>query len=425
MTGSEPADGIGRPLFTAALVSGLCAAGLAGWGFQAPLASAVVSQGQIAVEGSSKTVQHLEGGIVGEILVADGDVVRQGEPLVRFDVTDVRAALATLHSEHVSLSARALRLEAELKSRDPDFSHLETGSGLLSAAIDGERAIHEARRHEQAAERDMLEGTLRRLAARRSAVAAELDSVRTQVGLAAEDAFAARQLAERGVTTRAELRDIERAFAALKGSEDALESQLTEAAASVSEARLERAQADMKRISTTSEELATVVGRLSQIEPELDALVARLSRIEVVAPISGTVVDLSVDTIGGVVAPGKPLMRIVPSDATLLVEARVLPSDRERIAEAMPAEIRLPGVEFRDQTSISGSVAGISADRVARGDEDGDDHYRIIVSIDGPAVAGLSPGMPVTVLIPTKSRSAIAYLVSPLRDAIARSMREV
>lgn len=425
MTGSGPADGVGRPLFAAALISGLCVAGLGVWGFQAPLASAVVSQGQIAVEGSSKTVQHLEGGIVGEILVADGDKVRQGQPLVKLDVTEVRAALAVLRSEQLSLSARALRLEAELRSEEPEFSRLETGAGRLASAITGERAIYRARVREQAAEREMLEGTLRRLGARRSAVAAELESVQAQAALAAEDASAARQLAERGVTTRAELRDIERAFAALRGSENALEAQLIEAAASESEARLERAGTEMRRISATSEELATVLARLSQIEPELAALSARLSRIEVVAPISGTVVDLAVATIGGVVAPGAPLMRIVPSDAKLLVEARVLPADRERLAQEMRAEIRLPGVEFRDQTSIAGSVASISADRVAGSDEGDDDHYRVIVSLEPAVNAGLSPGMPVTVVIPTAPRSVIAYLISPLRDAIARSMREV
>ncbi len=115
------ADGIGRPLIAAGLVAGLCFAGLGAWSFQAPLASAVLAQGQVAVEGSSKTVQHLEGGIVGAILVSDGDIVRQGQPLLRLDVTEVRAAFAALDSEQGALSARSLRLQAELRDEAPDF----------------------------------------------------------------------------------------------------------------------------------------------------------------------------------------------------------------------------------------------------------------------------------------------------------------
>jgi HlyD family type I secretion membrane fusion protein len=417
-------DGIGRPLIAAGLVAGLCVAGLAVWSVQAPVAGAVLAQGQIAVEGSSKTVQHLEGGIVGEILVADGARVRQGQTLLRLDVTEVRAALAVLRSEQGSLSSRAVRLEAELRSEMPDFDRLAAQGASQVAAVAGERAIYAARMQEQAAERDMLEGTLRRLEARRSAVAAELESVRRQAALADEDADVARALTERGVATRAALREIERGLAALRGAESSLAAQLVEAAATEAEVRLERAGAETRRVSAISEEQAKVVARLSQIEPELAALDARLSRIEVAAPVSGTIVDLSVATVGGVVAPGEPLMRIVPSGATLLVEARVLPADRERLAQGMAAEIRLPGIEIRGQTSITGAVASISADRVAGSGEGGEDHYRVVVALDGPP-AGLAPGMPVTVVIPTEARSVVAYLLSPLRDAIARSMREV
>ncbi len=308
--------------------------------------------------------------------------------------------------------------------RPPISSRIAGDAGAV--AIEGEAAIYRARMQEHAAEQEMLEGTLRRLEARRTAIGAELESIRRQAALAGEDATVARQLTERGVATRAALRDIERGLAGLLGSENSLAAQLVEAAAAEAEVRLERAGAETRRISAISEEQAKVVARLAQIEPELAALGARLSRIEVVAPVSGEVVDLAVATVGGVVAPGAPLMRIVPSGATLLVEARVLPADRERLAQGMAAEVRLPGIEMRGETSVSGVVASISADRVAGSGEGGEeDHYRVVVALEGPTVAGLAPGMPVTVVVPTEARSVVAYLLSPLRDAIARSMREV
>ena len=416
-------DGIGRPILAVALVSGACLAGLAGWSVQAPVASAVLAEGRVAVEGSSKTVQHLEGGLVGEILVSDGDVVRPGQPLLRLDVTDARAALGALASEQAALAARALRLGAALRSARPDFSGMADGA-VQAAAVEREAAIFEARLRERDAEAALREGTLQRLGARRAAIAAELVGAEAQASLVAEDAVASRQLAERGVTTRVALREVERVLAGLRGAETALSAQLAEAEAALGEARLDRAGAETRRVSAISEEQAKVAARLAQIAPEIAALEARLSRFEIVAPVAGTVVDLSVATIGGVVAPGAPLLRIVPADAILVTEARVRPADRERLAPGMVAEVRLPGTEQRGESSIAGVVTGISADRVAGGEE-GEDHYRLTVALDAPAAGSLAPGLPVTVVVPTMPRSVIAYLLSPLRDAIARSMREV
>ena len=416
-------DGIARPLVAAALVSGACLTGLGAWSAQAPVASAVLAEGRVAVEGSSKTVQHLEGGLVGEILVADGDVVRPGQPLLRLDVTDARASLGALGSERDALTARSLRLSAELRSERPDFSSM-AGTTIGSEAIEREMAIFEARVLERQAERALLEGTLQRLAARRAAIAAELGGAGTQAVLLAEDAAASRQLAERGVTTRAALRDVERALAGLRGTETALGAQLAEAEAAEDEARLDRAGAETRRVSAISEEQAKVAGRLAQLAPEIAALEARVSRFEIVAPVGGIVVDLSVATIGGVVASGAPILRIVPADAVLVTEARVRPADRERLAPGMPAEVRLPSTEQRGQSSIMGVVTGISADRVDGGEE-GEDHYRLTVALEASAAGTLAPGLPVTVVVPTMPRSVIAYLLSPLRDAIARSMREV
>lgn len=427
MSGDHASDGIGRPLLVAGLIAAACLAGLALWSSEAPVSSAVIAEGRVAVEGSSKTVQHLEGGIVGEILVTDGAAVARGQPLLRLDVTQTRAALAGLTAEHDALTARALRLDAELRGEQPDFSRLS----VAEAAIVGERAIHAAGARERVAEAEQLEGTLRRLGARRGAITAELAAARSQARLVAEDAAAGRELAERGVATRASLRDIERALAAMRGTETALEAQLAEATAAETEARLERAGAETRRVSAIAEERARVASRIARIAPERAALTARLSRNEVLAPVSGTVTDLAVATVGGVVAPGAPLMRIVPSEAVLVIEARLRPADRERLSNGMAAEIRLPGVETRGETGVAGVVTGISADRVAGGGTkdggaEGEDHYRATLALE-PAAGPLrlSPGMPVTVVVPTAPRSVIAYLLSPLRDAIARSMREV
>jgi HlyD family type I secretion membrane fusion protein len=418
-------DGIGRPLAAAGVVFGLCLGGLGLWSLQAPVASAVLAQGQIAVEGASKTVQHLEGGIVAEILAADGEAVRAGQPLLRLDVTETRAELAALTSEHEALSAQAARLQAELGGQAPNFAGIGSGSPTAAAAVAGQQALYEARAGEQAAEGEMLEGVLRRLEARRGAILAELGSVEAQLALTLEDAEANRALAERGVTTRAALRDFARWLAALRGAQASLTAQLAEAGAAEAEARLDRAGADTRRVSATSEELAKVVARTAEIRPALAALQDRLARARLRAPVSGTVVGMSVATIGGVIAPGEPLMRIVPESAVLVAQTRVRPADRERLAKGMRSEVRFPGVEAHGDTSLFGAVSDISADRVAGASAEQEDHYLMTIAIDQSAAASLVPGMPVTVVVPTAPRSVVDYLLSPIRDAIARSMREV
>ena len=210
-------DGIGRPLLAAATIFAVCAVGLIAWSASAPVSSAVLAQGEIAVQGSSKTVQHLEGGIVAELLVADGEQVRAGQPLLRLDVTQSESERAMLAAEREALFAQSARLRAELAELSaPDFS------GVDPRWIAGEAALFEARVRERAAERDMLEGALRRMESRRAAIAAERESIVTQVTLMAEDAEAKRQLADRGIIAPAALREIERMVAAMRGTEASL-----------------------------------------------------------------------------------------------------------------------------------------------------------------------------------------------------------
>lgn len=421
-------DGIGRPLVAAGAILILCALGIAAWTAQAPLASAVLAEGRIVVEGDRKTIQHLEGGIVSEILVTDGQSVGIGDPLVRLDATELLSERASLIAERDFNAARELRLRAELEDVPPDFSTLASSDpDSLATAIASQRALHAARAEERAAQDGMIEGALARLAAGTESIEAELNGIEAQFALVEEDALAARELSERGVLSRAALRDRERDFAGIGGARAALLARREEGRAAEAEMRLQHAENRTQRIAAISQELAEVTARLAEVTPALNAVDERLRRAELRAPVAGIVVGLNVATIDGVIAPGEPIMDIVPSGAILVAEAELRPSDRERLQAGMTGEIRLPGIEGRRDLSLSGVISRISADRIEATDPEGEGgHYDLTLALDGGAGgADLAPGMPVTIVVPTQARTVVDYLLGPIRDAVARSMREV
>jgi HlyD family type I secretion membrane fusion protein len=428
MSDQHTREGWLRPLAAASVVFAMSLAGIGVWLAQAPVASAVLAEGAIAVEGESKVVQHLEGGIVSELLVTEGSAVNRGEPLVRLDTTAAESELAALMAERDALMARSVRLQAELFGDEPDFSPLTSEQpDALASAVAGQRALFEARAAERVAEQAMLGATLERLRARSEAVAAGLSGTREQIALATEELEVKRGLEARGVTSRASVRDVEQSLVALRGEEAALMSSLAEAKAAESEAELQRKEVDTRRISAVSDELSKVESRLAEIRPTLKAIGERIARGELLAPVAGTVVGLAIATVGGVVAPGEPIMTVVPDTPVLVAEAEVRPADRERLVEGMTTEIRLAGLETRGEASLGGIVARISADRLQLDrNTDSGEHYRLTVTIsDVPQGVRLVPGMPVTVVVPTRARPPLDYLLSPLRDALARSMREV
>ncbi len=426
----RPRDGVGRPLMTALALIGLTVAGFGVWFWTAPVSGAVIAEGRFKVDGSVKTVQHLEGGIVTELLVRDGDHVAAGDVLLRLDVTDALAIHASLLADRDALLARRARLEAELHGANaPDFRALTDGDRPVSgAAVASQKTLFEARREERLARSEMLEGTLRRLDIRHDAQLAELDSLKAQLRLATEDTDAARQLADSGLVTRLNLNGRERELASLTGAVASVTAGIAETEAARNEARLDHARQQTQYISAISKELAEVSAGLAELEPRIGAEAERIRRAEVTAPMAGTVVDLKLATIGGVLAPGEPVLDIVPSDGTLVAEARLAPAARERMRVGMPVELRLPGVRSRKERGLDGEITLISAeitedpDGTGKGDEPS---YEVRIALhDIPEDIHIEPGMPVTSVIATDARTALDYLISPLTDAIARSMRE-
>lgn len=429
-------DGIWRPLLAAIVVFLLFGGGIAVWAWQAPVAGAVIAAGEIKVEGETKTVQHFEGGIVKEILVRDGQAVATGDVLLRLDATDSIAKYAALEAERYSLVARASRLRTEISGEETiDFSgmgedRLEMArSGARETAIASQQAVFQARTRERAAEQDRLEGSLVRLASRVAAVKAEIEGTEAQRALVRKDVEVFEKLAQRGNAPLSVVRTNQRRLASMTGASASLRAQLGEAEAAQAEAKIKYAESETKRVSQMSNELSEVVMRLAEIEPQLLAEQQRIKRTSLRAPVDGTIVDLRVATIGSVVTPGTTTMTIVPASAKLVAQVRLDTKDRERVIEKMSARVRIAGLQRRQDPAIEGLVKRISADRlmVSSGEagDAGDKYYGMTISLgDVPPDFELSPGMPATAVVATRSRTVLDYVLSPIRDAIDRSMRE-
>lgn len=420
-------DGARGPLLAGIAVLLVFFGGIVGWAAMAPLAGAVIADGRLTVEGERKTVQHLDGGVIDEILVADGDRVVAGQPLLRLDTTESLATRATLEAERDSLAARAARLVAERDGLDaPAYTELRVRGGQSAeAAIDSQNVLFAARRAEREATLGMLEGSRARLTSRLGAIMAEQGSVDDRLGLLGENVEASRTLAGKGLVPSARLREIESDLLEVGGRRDILRAQFEEAKAELDEVDLRLAEAETERLALISEELATVYARLAEIEPTLVAAQKKIARSVLRAPVAGQVVGLSVATIGGVVDAGAAVMDIVPDETPLVALARLAPTDRERLTDGAEAEVRLLGVSRQRDATIDGTVAAVSADRLTSDVEGEESAYEMLVTLDAlPEDLRLAPGMPVTVIVATTPRTVLQYLIAPLSESIARSMRE-
>jgi HlyD family secretion protein len=261
----------------------------------------------------------------------------------------------------------------------------------------------------------------------------QLASINEQERLIGEELDSLRTVAEKGFVSKNRVRALERARAELIGQRGRLEAAISESAASMGESRLrvvETSQGQQDKIAT---ELRDVEYSLGDLGPKWEAARDQLARTEVRAPATGTVVGLSVFTVGGVVSPGQKLMDIVPEKSALVVEARFSPEDVDDLRQGQVADVRFPGLHDRNIPALAGRLERVSADSFSD-EKTGEAFFtgQIVVPPDQLAVLrqhrgsdfSLKPGMPVEILVPLRARSALQYLLEPFTETIWRSFRE-
>lgn len=402
--------------------------GAGGWAMTAQLSGAVVGSGTVVVDGNVKQVQHREGGVVGQIFVRNGTRVNAGDVLVKLDDTVTRAGLAIVTNQIDQLSARRARLVAErddaLSMAPQKFKDDLSGNEYLAA----EEVLFSARRKTLDGQKEQLRQRVEQIGQETTGLNVRRRAKEEELSWLNQELTRTRSLSDKQLVQFNRLAELERLNAQLDGERGQLITEIARAATRVTETELQILQLDQERRAEVLTELRDVDNKLAELAQQRITAEDQLKRIEIFAPQTGIVHELTVHTIGGVIAAGETIMQVVPVDDVLVVEARIQPADIDQLHIGQQATLRLSAFNQRTTPEISGNVQSIAADLI-QNPQTGEAWYSTRIHIpeaELDRLKGLTllPGMPVEAYIKTGERSAMSYLIKPLFDQINRAMRE-
>jgi HlyD family secretion protein len=420
--------------FTALALSLL---GFGVWGSTAPIAGAVVTSGVFVATGQNKIVQHLEGGIIRDILVREGDLVDEGQPLIELDDTSAKAELRRLVLRRARLSAIEARLLAEIRME----SQIAFPEELVAMAkedrdigdiIEAQRLTFEARLNSERSEISTLRAGIDALNERIAGGNTQLEAVRKQLTILQEELDGKTQLLKGGLIRKPEVLAVQRASANLQGEVGRLMGDIGDSKERI--ARIDEQILGVRNaaVKAAVEQLHEVHGEANDLRERMRAARGILDRIRIVAPTRGVVVKMRYHTPGGVVEAGKSVLELVPASDSLIIEVRVRPQDVDNVKVGQKAIVRLSALSQRVTPMVAGNVIYLSADALP--DEKSSpaaprDLYVARVSLDPADIKHIhdfepTPGMPAEVYIKTGERTFLEYLLQPVRDSMSRAFRE-
>jgi HlyD family type I secretion membrane fusion protein len=425
------AVGVRGPLLLAGLLTMASFGGAAAWSMLAPLESAVIAPGVLVVDSNRKTVQHLEGGTVAELLVREGDTIAAGQPLMRLDRTVPEATLDLLRGQINASLALAARLAAE---RD-DRREIAFPPKLTEQAADANvLELIAAERHIFAARREQLEGQTR-IQRQRNAqaeeqirgIVAEIKAQDRQLKLIGEETDSVAQMVAKGLDPKPKLLALQRQTADLEGLRAHNVAAIAQAQQQIGEGELRIIDLRAQILSEATQKLRDEQAKIFDLAQRIRAAEDTLARTEIRAPASGRVVGLKIFTVGGIIAPRDPLMDIVPQDDILVVDAQVAVTEIDVVHVGLPVQLRFSALNQRTTPTVDGVVAKVAADRLVD-QRTGQPSYTVRIAVGSierlPKNVALQPGMPVETMIRTGSRSFLEYLAKPISDFVGRALRE-
>ncbi|MEJ2002825.1 MAG: HlyD family type I secretion periplasmic adaptor subunit [Maritimibacter sp.] len=429
--GPQLRTALGGSIISGALGAILLFGGAIAWAHFTMISGAVIAAGTVEVEGKPKLVQHLDGGIVNEISVADGQFVEGGDVLIRLDDTLLRANLTIYRTRLSEALATRDRLVAEQSGAEAiQFSMADPLIGNVDPTLHqtGQTEVFEARRQFEAGRQEQLREKIRQFGNQSEGVKALIASKERQYALMAEELESLSVLTEKGLAKASQLLGLQRQEADLLGQIAEHNSELARIENSIRDAELQILQGQRQIKEDVVTKLRDVTTQIEELRQQILSTSQQLDRVAVRSPVAGRVHELQFTTIGGVVPPGATIVQVVPSDGKLNFRTRVEPASVDQVYYGQPAKLRFPSFNQRTTPELTGSVMEISPTSV----EDPATHQsffwvNIEVSPDELARLGdleLVPGMPVQAFLTTNDRSVLNYLTKPFADQLHVAFRE-
>jgi HlyD family secretion protein len=416
------------------LIVGFVTFGIGGWAATSELTGAVIGQGVLVVDSSVKKVQHLTGGVVGELRVREGDRVKAGDILLRLDETQTLANATIISTNFDQLLARQARLETERdnadeiifpkilleRSRDPGSE--------AARAISAERSLFDLRRQARGGQKAQLKERGAQLQEEIKGYLGQAEAKQKEVDFIHQELEGVRTLWQKNLVPMNRLTALERDTARLEGERSQLSGMIAQARGKIAEIELQIIQVDQDLRTEVGKDLIEARSKISELAERKTAAVDQLNRIDIRAPQSGRVHQLTVHTVGGVISPGEQIMLIVPDADALAVEVKIAPRDIDHVYVGQAASMRFAAFDQKTTPGVEGEVSMVSAD-LTQDQRTGTSYYTARVSLKPEELARLGnaklvPGMPVDVFIKTPGRTALSYLIKPLRDQAERAFKE-
>ncbi len=423
---------IRRHLLIGGLASLVLAGGIGGWAAGTNLAGAVVAPGHFVVDSYVKKVQHPTGGVVGQILVREGQRVRAGDVVMRLDATQTKANLAIVTKRLDEFAARKARLQAERDEAETiSFSSELTARAddpEIAQIVAGERKLFELRREARVGQKAQLrERVLQYEKEVRGLVAQEEAKVRG-IALIERELKGVRELWEKGLVPIQRMMALEREGTNLDGERGRLVEAQAQSGGKISETRLQIIQIDQDLRSEVASSLRDIEGQTAEYVERKVSAEDQLKRIDIVAPQDGVVHELAVHTVGGVISTADTIMLIVPDRDRLALEAQITPQDIDQIQLGQRVVLRMSAFNQRTTPELNGEVSRVAAD-LTQDQKTGTTYYVMRIAVPPQELARLGElalvsGMPAEAFIQTGERTVLSYLVKPLMDQINRAFRE-
>ncbi len=404
------------------------------WAFRAPLAAAVITQGSFVATGHNKIVQHLEGGIIREILAKEGEFVTAGQPLLLLDPTAALANERELALRQARLQATEARLLAEYEQIDqlefPVDLAAQREDTEIASIMDGQMVAFNVARTALKNDIALLEQNMIALGIRAQGYDRQLASTFMQRDILLDELEHKSQLLDSGLARLSEVNALRRAMAEVGGDIARLEAEVDEIAEISKKYHTQIEQTRSESRNAALDELQAVQAELDGIREQTRKARNVLQRVEVRAPVSGTVVRLYYHTAGGVIESGKAIAEILPADEPLIIEAQIPRTEIDQVHQGLSATVRLIALNQRTTPVLTGEVFYVSADSIVdRTVEQSPEVYIARVTVppeEMGRVHGFSPtpGMPAEIMIQTAERTFVQYLTKPITDSMTRAFRE-